>query len=136
MKKILYISFSFIFILTFYAFTNTPVLQGLSSSYEFSISQGGSSSQIISVLEGEIDPLVKIYGESCSLDSDTSVAEIFERFSAKEVFSEQTEHGVSYYGYSNGIRYSENLGGRVVNIHVFKSSEVVKVGVPIIYGGY
>ena len=136
MKKFIYITFCTLLLLAFCSFINLPVLNGLSTQYEFSISNGGSSSNIVRVLKGELSPLTKLYGESCTLEKGTSVKELFNKFNASLLFSEKTEKGISYYGYSPTIRYFQVVNGQKVNLHVYQSCEYVKVGVPIIFGGY
>lgn len=84
-------------------------------------------------------PFVKFRaGESCTAVyiGDKSAEEIFAELGGKILFSETTEAGVSYYGYSEKIRYRKKIGENVVNLHVFKGKDDLKIGTPLIYGSY
>ena len=63
------------------------------------------------------------------------LGDFLDQFNAKLVMLERLEHGVSCYAYSQDIKYSTNIKGKKINLHVF-IGETVKIGSPIIYGSY
>jgi len=76
-------------------------------------------------------------GESCVLkDENKSPSDVAKELGGKILFTEETEAGVSYYGYSRKIKYKEIINGKVVNFQIFKGENRVKIGLPIIYGGF
>ena len=77
------------------------------------------------------------YGEACVVDrKDFCLAEFLSDFNASLIFTERLSHGVSYYAYSPQIKYSKNINGKKINIHVFVGDQNVKVASPIIFGSY
>ena len=76
-------------------------------------------------------------GESCVLKNENKTpSDVAKELGGKILFAEETEAGVSYYGYSRKIKYKEIINGKVVNFQIFKSENRVKIGLPIIYGGF
>lgn len=77
-------------------------------------------------------------GESCVISGvkKKSPHKIAKELGGKILFAEETETGVSYYGYSRKIRYREIIKGEAINFHIFVGKDFVKIGLPIIYGGF
>lgn len=75
-------------------------------------------------------------GESVTIDESEDYRKIFSEFDAQLVFTEEIEEGVSYYGFSEQLKYKKVLNGKVVNLHVFVGKDYTVAGTPIIYGGY
>ena len=114
-----------------------PVLSGWGDKFEVYLLENGSNAQIISLTEQEFLFYRDVTGESVELLGDSTTAmQIFDLFGAKTVWIERLEHGVSYYGYSDKIRYRKVISSQAVNIQVFVSNEKIVVGCPLIYGSF
>lgn len=94
------------------------------------------------------DPNVKeslfIKGETVifTRKSDGEIAEEIEKilrmYGAEIRFEERTEKSVSYYCYSSAIGgyRAEVLQGEKINLHLVRGEGVLRVGSPLVYGGY
>lgn len=74
-------------------------------------------------------------GESCTVATIDKEA-VLSAFEAKVLFVETTDSGVSYYAYSDKLKYCKIVNGKRVNLHIHVSEDCVKVGTPLIYGGF
>lgn len=136
MKKITYILIALGIIFFFYLQNVGLIFNKISNSSQVITQNKGSSSQIILGVTNDNLPF-DVYGESCYLNKPLSLEEILEMFDAKVVGIERLSHGVSYYCYSSSIKYrGVMVGGKLVNLHVFMSSEQIKLGSPLIFDGY
>lgn len=98
----------------------------------------GSFRQGVDAVREEYPFIRNKTGESCTIAkhcSDTP-SEIAGKLSGEILFAERTEAGVSYYGFSDKIRYKVTLGGKAVNFQIFEGVTEVKIGLPVIFGGY
>lgn len=76
-------------------------------------------------------------GEKITLSlGEEELRELIKSLGVKEVFTEKTEFGTSYYGYSDKLKYRKTIKKKVVNFHAFKGKTEIVVGTPIIFGGY
>lgn len=73
-------------------------------------------------------------GISVELEKSIDIDDILTIFNANVVFSETTIEGISYYAYSNQLKYTTIINGKRINLHVHYSNEKVVVGSPIIFG--
>jgi hypothetical protein len=114
-----------------------PVLSGWGDKFEVYVLENGSNAQIISLSEQEFLFCRDVTGESVELLGDSTTAKrILDLFGAKIMWVERLEHGISYYGYSDKIRYRKVISSQAVNIQVFVSDERIVVGSPLIYGSF
>lgn len=74
-------------------------------------------------------------GESCTIKTGDEKA-VLSAFEAKIVFTETTDDGISYYAYSDKLKYYKTINGERVNLHIHVSGDCVKAGTPLIYGGF
>lgn len=84
-------------------------------------------------------PFIKgITGESCviSCDDEKKPSDIAKKLGGKILFSESTEEGVSYYGYSDKVKYKKRINGKVVNFQIFCCESRMKIGLPLIFGSF
>lgn len=77
----------------------------------------------------------EIGGESASLKGVTLV-EIEEKYSAVLVSEEEASGVYNYYYYSPLLSRCVFIGGKAVNLHVAVRGDSVRIGTPIIFGGY
>lgn len=136
-KKILVFILCLIFIGTFFITQKTPLFYRYGDTFELYLEKGGSLAHFVTVKKEEYAFYNNVTGESCVLlNNDLPVPKIFEDFNSKIIFVETLEEGVSYYGYSNDIKYVQYINGKKVNLHVFKGKTQTKIGSPIIYGSF
>ncbi len=106
-------------------------------TYEVYLSSNSSKAKIISVDKRKSDTFVCKTGEAIFIEnSEFDVDEIFEDFNAELIFTEETDEGISYYGYSREVKFQKRINGNVINIQVFKGNKGIKIGLPIIYGSF
>ena len=112
-------------------------LDKYSGRYEVYLSSNSSSARIVAISKKETCRYVSKRGEAIFIsNSNLKVEEIFDSLSAKLNFIEEMENGVSYYGYSDKIKYKKYIRGKTINVHVYKSDGGIKIGLPIIYGSF
>ena len=63
-------------------------------------------------------------------------AQLLKESRARLVRVEEVEGARSYYAYSETLGDGVALFGEVVNLHVVQSGRIVRVGTPLIFGGY
>lgn len=132
---LVFISVSVCFLGAFAA-SRAPLFAEFSDTFELYLKKGSFDSYITTVgiedyrLSGDVE------GEGCTVKEGITAEEIMRAFSATVVFGEETEDGISYYCYSENIRYRENLKGKEVNLQIFESSRGIKIGAPLIYGSF
>ncbi len=119
------------------AFLNaTPVFRGYANKYELYIGDNSSCASVISVNADEYPFIHNIYGESCTITGDFNLTEFLSDMNASLIFYENIGDGMNYYAYSPKIKYKKEILGKTVNLHVYISKSKIKVGSPLIYGGY
>ena len=114
-----------------------PVFYGVNDRVEVYLSNPSSTAEIKTVSLLEYKCLTNVVGESVQmLKNDFDLDKFLDRYSAKIRFTENTEHGVSYYAYSNKIKYKKVVKNTLVNIQIHISKALVKIGSPIIFGSF
>jgi hypothetical protein len=139
-KKFLTLAFAFISMAFIWFVNSKPLFNNLGDGYEVYLKSNSSKAQIVSVLKSNLWLYPQRYGEACVI-KDNNLAEknpldYIQNFGGKLIFSEQTEQGISYYGYSPRIKYAKILNGKKINLHLFVGENYSKIGSPIIYGSY
>ena len=81
-----------------------------------------------------LDELFFLQGESGH--TADSLSEVLEKYSATVLFQEEGEGCVSYYCYSPKLKRSVQLDGKTVNLHIVEYDDGLRLGSPIIFGGY
>ena len=114
-----------------------PLFIEFSDTYELYLYSSSSNAVTVYTDAYGYKNYKKIKGESFKTDkSDFDVEKFFLDMNAKLIFTESIFEGVSYYGYSDDIKYGEMINGQKINLHVFVGKNQVKVGAPIIYGSF
>ena len=114
---------------------NFPVFYNYSKNLEV-YGKDKSSGEIINTLNFSAIFISK-YGEAFSLTkSNFTLNNFLNDFNAELIFTEEVENGTCYYAYSPKIQYLEKIYGQNINIHIFIGKNNVKIGSPLIYGGY
>ena len=78
--------------------------------------------------------LLNVCGESAEY-KDLDIESYLQSVEGKILFSERTDNAVNYYC-SAKLPYSVIIKGYSVNLHICVRENDVKVGTPIIFGGY
>lgn len=91
--------------------------------------------------EKTISDMFNTYGESIVIEKEEfDLGKILSYIKAEIIKTEETSDGVSYYAYSDEIKYCKDLFDSKVNLHIYVSnsseSETVKIGSPIIFSSY
>ncbi len=108
-----------------------------SGVYEVYLSSNSSKAKIVSVDKRKASSIVCKTGEAIFIEnSELDAYEIFDDFQAKLIFVEKTDEGISYYGYSQEIKFQKRINGKDINIQVFQGNKGIKIGLPIIYGSF
>ena len=137
LKKSIITILIIVFFLCIYAENSKPIFSGYAKNFEVYQSRGSISSAIKNCTALDMLFMRKVQGEGCKVSESEFDLELFlSDFNAKIVFIEQVDGITSYYAYSPKVKYLENIGERVVNLHVAVSGEQVTLGSPIIYGSF
>ncbi len=140
LKKVF--SFAFIIVFAVAALSALKFANGSSPLYAFSdvlevYTLPGSFRGGITVNKSEYPFVKNRTGESCVIKTGEEDAfRIAEKLRGEILFTERTENGVSYYGYSAAVKYREVLRGKEINFQIFIGDGAVKAGIPLIYGGF
>ena len=135
-KKIFTILLSIIISFTFNMVNNKPLFLGFSDKFELYLGSSSSTAMIVLVDENTFINYKNVCGESFKAEKNNFDLENFlQRFNAKIVFTETIEQGISYYAYSNKIKYKKTVRGKLVNLQIF-IGDMVTVGAPIIFGSF
>lgn len=113
-----------------------PVFKNFASRYEISELYSSSSARLKFAEKKEYVLSFLRTGESVTIYENFSAQELLTTLGAKEIFTEQTEFGVSVYAYSKQLPYRKIINGKVVNIQIFTGEEKVVIGSPIIFGSF
>ena len=114
-----------------------PMFADFTDRLELYLDENSSNAQIISVETIDYRFIKNIKGESFKIDKKCfSLDEFLNKTGGKVIFTETTEYGVSYYCYSNSIKYRKQIRGEIINLHVFVGKEQVTIGSPLIYGSF
>ena len=117
----------------------TPLFYNYSSNFEVYLQSSSSSANIVSINTQQYKNLSKIKGESFKTDKDNfDLQNFLLDLDARVLFIETIEEGISYYCFSNTIKYRELVKDNIVNVHVFISNltNQITVGSPLIFGGF
>ncbi len=136
MKKLAFILCALAVIISFYVMNNRPIFSDFASAYEIYQYSNSSNALITSANNKSYLFIKNKTGESCKIYGDFSLEQFLNKFSARVVFYEKVNDGVSYYAYSSKIKYRQTVNGKTVNLQVFIGADSVTVGTPIIYGSY
>ena len=116
---------------------STSLFYSFNGKNEVYLNNNSSVANIVSVNRERVKTFISKKGEAIFIEKEKlSPVEIMERFNAKLVFIEKIDEGVSYYAYSNDIKYVKRVKGEKVNLHIFISEKGTKIGSPIIYGSF
>lgn len=111
--------------LTLYAFNIFPY-----KSVELTLGKGSNCK----VINGQI----AMFYDSVAITKNAgfNYQNIVDSTGAQLVFVEQIDGVISYYYFSNNLPKIADINGKKVNLHIAVSGEKVKVGTPLIYGGF
>ena len=135
-RVIFFFTISFIFLIAISLNTAKPIFKDYSDNYELYLNENSSNASIISVNQTTYPFIHNKYGESCTVNKDFDIMAFFGEMSADLVFIEKLDNGICYYAYSPKIKYKKSIGQKIVNLHVFIGTDRIKIGSPLIYGGY
>ena len=106
-------------------------------SYSFFCGRG---SQQLTIVRADSDAAIRkltlknVCGE-CAEYSALDIDEFLSEFGGQIIFTEELSDSVNYYCKAN-LPYSVQLYGEEINLHICVKADGVKVGTPIIFGGY
>ena len=136
-KKLCCLFLSLISLVAVGYLNRAPVFGGFASELEVYIGSPDSTAQIITIGVEQIPITNGVCGEAFTTKKqDFDLNGFLSKFSAKLLFSESIEGGISYYSYSSKIKYNQTVNGKKVNLQVFIGENSVKVGSPIICGSF
>ena len=92
------------------------------------------SSQATIKRELTLTDVLFLQGESGRVTD--SLSAVLEKYSASVLFKEEGEGYTAYYCYSPKLNRSIVLDGKIVNLHIVEYDDGLRVGTPIIFGGY
>lgn len=113
---------------------NTPAFRAYSDEYELYLTAGSFGDNIVYATADNFGLYKNVKGESCIIK--VPYEKVLNDFSAKHLFCESTEDGISYYAYSPKIKYRVYIRGVAVNLHYFAGNTHNKLGTPMIFGGF
>lgn len=116
---------------------NSPLAFEESESYTFFCGNTSANCREVTVHDNAALKklaLKDVNGES-TFYSTLDVQKFLEELGAEVIFTEQLEDSLNLYC-SADLPYSTELYGHEINLHVCIKDEGVKVGSPIIFGGY
>lgn len=127
-----------VLVLSLTIFTNkTPIFKGYANNFELYLNSPSSLANIVSANSFSYAKYKNICGESFNVDkNEFDLQKFLSDFCASLIYTEELEHGVSYYLYSKKIKYRTTLFGSVINLHVFVSNSSITVGSPLILGSF
>ncbi len=135
-RKIAVILTAFIFVIGVW-FSVKPVFHAYSNEFQVCVDSPSSSGKIITVSKAEYPFTVGVKGESFQVEiKDFDLKKTLNDFSAKVLFIESIEDGVSYYAYSPKIRYKKQIKNQTVNMQIHFGKNLVTIGAPIIFGSF
>ncbi len=136
LKKTLVFFLAIICLIVGYFINNKPVFANYSDRLEVYLNSRSSQAQIVSVTPSDYLYLKNVRGESFKCEREEfNLQNFLSEFSAKLIFSEELENGISYYAYSPKIKYQITLNGQKINLQIF-IGKIVTVGSPMIFGSF
>ena len=139
MTKIFYLTVCAFIFAIIYMYSSLPLTSGLSKRAEFYVQGNGSNAQIVNVenlTELQKYSFSKVHGEGAIVEDKQKLFKFITDYGVEFYYSQKIEDGTSYYGYSNKIRYSQKLNGKIINVHIHVKNGTIKIGFPIIFGSY
>ena len=134
-KRLCVIIVAVMLIISGYFINSRPVFVEYSNNFEVYLNSASSSAQIANTKFGFFS-VKNIRGESFKIDiEDFNIEDFLNDYSARIVFVEEIEQGVSYYAYSPKIKYRSKLFGQTINLHIFIGKQVT-IGAPLIFGSF
>ena len=121
-----------VFICGFYF---TPTLSRFSNRVEVYTGASGSNATISFYTKGDNPFYLKMTGESCFID-DLSLKQLLDYLDAKIYHTERIDCKLSIYGYSKKLPYKKQAFGKTINFQIVVLDGGLKLGTPVIYGGY
>ena len=127
-----------VLVLSLTIFTNkTPIFKGYASDFELYLNSPSSSANIVTANAVTFIKYKNVCGESFNVDkNEFDLQKFLSDFCASLIYTEELEHGVSYYLYSKKIKYRTTLFGSIINLHVFVSDSSITIGSPLILGSF
>ena len=137
LKKITVFLMCILLLSSTFFINKTPIFNAYASNFELYLNSPTSNALFVRADALSYPFYKNIYGECFKISSsDFDVENFLKDFSATIILEEQVEHGVSYYAYSNQIKYRTVLFNKLINLHVFVSKNSVTVGSPLILGSF
>ncbi len=135
-KRIFFVAVFFLTIIFLWTVTAGPVFGSYADKFEVTF-QASSTASFINLGKKEFKFKSGIKSESFNLNADDfNLTDFLSVYDAETICIEKTEAGVSYYAYSNKIKYKKIIDGKEINLHINISNDSVTVGSPIIFGGF
>lgn len=105
-------------------------------NYEFYCGDSSKNCKVVTSENPALDKLLlkEVCGESCGYDT-IELESFLKNYGGKVVFKEELSDSVNYYCTAD-LPYSVTLRGYEINLHICVRKDGVKVGSPIIFGGY
>lgn len=135
-KRIFFVAVFFLTIICLWTVTAVPVFESYADKFEVTF-KASSTASFIDLTKKEFKLKSGIKSESVNIKANNfNLTDFLNTYDAETVFIEKTEAGVSYYAYSNKIKYKKIIDGKEINLHINISNDRVTVGSPIIFGGF
>jgi hypothetical protein len=125
-----------IIIFAFLLFAGRPCFTN-GGSYTYYIGKGSKNCKVVNT--SSYNPFMRltlsgVCGEGCEY-SNTNLSTILAEYNAEIIFCETLSDSVNYYCRAS-LPYSITLYGEEINLHICVRADKIKVGSPIIFGGY
>lgn len=135
-KKVGCIIFSLTALMILWGIYHKPVFGGYAREFEAYKGFYSSQAQIVKTDFFGYGFIFDGTGEAVTLEKGTSAQRIISDFGATEVLTESVDGGTCYYCYSPNLKNEKIVDGKRVNLQIFDGDKYVKVGTPLIFGGY
>lgn len=120
-----------------YLSSQEPIFKKYSDTYEVALLSASSNARFALVDSLEYRFLGDVKGESCEIDAkDFNLDKILCDLQANLLFTKEIDNTTCYYAYTDKIKNFIIIEGEKVNLHFAVKKDRVKLGSPIIFGGY
>ncbi len=120
-----------------YLSAQEPIFKKYSNTYEVALFTASSNASFTIVDSFNYRFLGDKKGESCEIDAKNfNLSEILCDLQANLVFTDELDDITCYYAYTDKIKNFIVIEGKKVNLHFAVKNDRVKLGSPIIFGGY
>ena len=133
LKKIITVILSALIVVVVFFLNATPIFNEHVEALELYTSLGSDG---LIVKADEKILLGRIKGESFRCESDFDYLKFINEYDGEILKVEKIPQGVSYYCYTDKIKYSKEFNGKKINLHVFVGENSVTVGSPVIFGSF